>query len=130
MSPVRKGGRSPPTRKEFERNVLGLFDTCGYIFGPAIMLAGAAALAVCGWQTFRRASERSRRLAIGVALSPTALALCGVPFGIAVGLAARAPAVAWPALGKMVLAGVVVSAVPLVWALFLRQNGGPHTAHS
>ena len=105
-------------------NVLWLFDTCGYLFGPAIMVAGAAAVILCAWATFRSTSRRSQRRALAVAGLPMLLGLCGFLVGLIICWNARVPGVPWLALGKVCLAGAAVSAVPLIWALLLCRNRG------
>ena len=105
-------------------HILWLFDTCGWIFGPAIMLAGLAALGLCAWATFGSLSRCVRRRAVVLAVSPLVLGVCGFFFGLGVCWYVGVPAVPWGALGKVCLAGAVVSAVPLAWALFLPRTGG------
>ena len=109
-------------------NILWLFDTCGYIFGPAIMATGAIAVLLCAWATYRPhsrpLSRRGLRVVLGVAFAPLAVAFCGVLFGLGVCLANNVD-VAWGALGKVVLAGAVVSLVPVIWAFFLRARRTP-----
>ena len=105
-------------------NVLWLFDTCGFIFGPTIMLAGVAALALCARVTFRSSSRRLLRAAVGFASLPLVLGVCGFVAGFVVCMTEQVP-VSWLALGKVCLAGVVVSLVPLGWALLIyRARGG------
>jgi hypothetical protein len=104
-------------------SILWLFDTCGWILGPAILLAGVAALGLCLWATCQfTLRRRTQRLAVSVSLLPLVLGICGALVGAVLWLS-----LAWPistadglqALGKVCLAGLVVSAVPLVWALLL-----------
>jgi hypothetical protein len=108
-------------------NILWLFDTCGYIVGPAIWLAGLCAVGLCLRASRPSSTRRSRRVALAAAVSPVAVALCGVVFGLVVWWAAHVPDAPWLALGKVCLAGLVVAGLPLVWALFLLRSG-PHSA--
>jgi len=112
-------------------NILWLFDTCGYIFGPAIMVAGVVPVLLCAGVTFRSTSRRTQRLAVALAVSPLALGLCGFLVGLVVCWSASLPSVPWLALGKVCLAGAAVSVVPLIWALLLfrtRRNSGLRVA--
>ena len=103
--------------------VLSLFDSCGYIFGPAIFLAGAAALGLCLWASFRPGSPRAPRVALAFSLSPVALGIGGALFGLALmwhlGQLGGMKSDNWLSLGKVALAGLVVAAPSLVWALVL-----------
>jgi hypothetical protein len=108
--------------------IFWLFDTCGWIFGPAIILAGLTALGLCLRATLRPASPRAGRLAVATSLSPVALGLCGALIGLALlwylGEAGNMKAEHWLALGKVILAGLVVAAPSLVWAMTLRVRRG------
>lgn len=101
--------------------ILWLFDSCGYIFGPAIIAAGVAALVVCAWMTFRSTTARLQRLAVPLATLPVILGVCGFLVGLVICWSADIGPVPWLVLGKVILAGAVVSVVPLLWALFLRR---------
>jgi hypothetical protein len=105
-------------------NLLWLFDTCGYILGPAIIAAGVLAVVACAWVSFRRSSRRARLRVLPLAMLPLALGLCGSLVGLIVCWTARLPAVDWLALGKVCLAGAAVTVVPLVWAILLIRTGG------
>jgi hypothetical protein len=108
-------------------NILWLFDTCGWIFGPAILLAGLCAVALCLRASRRSSSRRGRGVALAAAGSPLAVAVCGAVIGLVVWWAAQVPEAPWLALGKVCLAGLVVAALPLGWALFLLR-GRPNSA--
>jgi hypothetical protein len=93
------------------------------IFGPPILLAGAAAGAMCGWATLRP-NRRAARRAVWWAISPAAIGLMAVALGsvrwaLFYGPAASPWSQWWPALGYTALFGVLVSAVPLAWAVAL-----------
>ena len=100
-------------------NILWLFDTCGLIFGPAIMLAGVFALGLCLWSSLRSTPPSALRRVIAMALAPAILGVGGAVFGLGVWWTQNVPGAPWWALGKVILAGMVVSAVPLIWALLL-----------
>jgi hypothetical protein len=109
-------------------SIFWLFDTSGLIFGPAILLAGVVALGLCVWATRRSSPRRTQRLAVTVSFLPLAISMCGALVGAILWWS-----LAWPEstaatarnLGKVCLAGLVVSSVPLVWALLLlRLRGG------
>jgi hypothetical protein len=106
-------------------NILWLFDTCGYIVGPAILAAGLVSILLCAWGTFRSTSLRTRRLAVALACSPIVLGVCGFLFGLVVCWREQLPDVPWLALAKVCLAGVVVASVPLLWALLLWRYRRP-----
>jgi hypothetical protein len=103
-------------------SIFWLFDTCGLIFGPAILLAGIVALGLCLWATLRSTPRRTQRLAVAISFLPLAISICGAVVGAILWWA-----LAWPEstaaasrnLGQVCLAGLVVSSVPLLWALLL-----------
>ncbi len=99
--------------------ILWLFDTCGYIVGPAIIGAGLVAVGLCLRASRRSSTPRTRRFAVVASMSPVVVGLCGAVFGFLVWWTARVPNAPWLALGKVCLAGLVVAAVPLFWSLLL-----------
>jgi hypothetical protein len=106
--------------------ILWLFDSCGWIFGPAIMLAGLIALGVCLWASFKSALAR---VAVGFALAPAALGICAALFGFGLiwylGQLGAMKVDNWLYLGKACLAGLVVTMPPLAWSLaLLRMRQG------
>jgi hypothetical protein len=105
-------------------NILWLFDTCGYIVGPAIMLAGLCAVGLCLWASLPASTRRVRRVALAAAVSPLAVGACGAVFGFIVWWSAHDPGSPWLGLGKVCLAGLAVAALPLVWALLLLRPPG------
>jgi presenilin-like A22 family membrane protease len=113
-------------------NVLWLFDTCGYVFGPAIMAAGVFAVALCAMASRPSSPRSARHRAVAVALLPAAIGLCGALFGLAVWWVDRVPVPPWLALGKVCLAGLAMSALPLIWSLLLararRDSASPAAA--
>lgn len=100
-----------------------LFNSCGWIFGPAIFLAGLVSLGLCGWASLESKSLRASRIAAAVSLSPVALGICGALFGVAfmwsLGELANMKSDNWLYLGKVPVAGLAVAAPSLVWALIL-----------
>jgi len=106
--------------------MLWLFDSCGYLVGPAILLAGLCAVGLCGWASRPASSRRARRVALVAAAAPIVIALCGVLFGLIMCWLAQAPDSPWGALGKVCLAGLVVAALPLAWAMWLLRRR-PHS---
>ncbi|MBA4066099.1 MAG: hypothetical protein C0501_20745 [Isosphaera sp.] len=98
----------------------------GYIFGPLMLLAGAAAVVACVRAT-RRADRTSARRAVTWSLTPIALGIVGAMVGAAVWWLSDRVAPdrleVWMRLGYVVLFGVFVAAVPLVWssALLVRR---------
>jgi len=99
--------------------ILALFNTAGYIFGPIIVIAGVVALTLCLRATLRMDSPHARRTALFGSLSPFAAGICGAIFGFIYCLLLGQQAVQWLALGKVCLAGLVVSTIPLLWCLAL-----------
>ena len=107
-----------------------LLSAPGWIFGPLMLLAGAAAGGMCGWATLRP-SRRAARRAVGWSVAPAALGVMGAVLG-GVRWFVYASAVSpwsgtWPVLGYTILFGALVSLVPLAWAIALarRATGGP-----
>lgn len=102
---------------------LWLFKTAGWICGPMILLAGIIALVLCVRATRRSDSPASRRNALIGSLTPLAFGICGAIVGLVVFLVSGAPGGLqqehWLNLGRVVLAGLVVSAIPLIWSLML-----------
>jgi hypothetical protein len=102
-------------------NVLALFDTLGLIFGPIMLLSAMFALALCLRASMRTDSPQSRRTALFGSLLPLGVGVCAAVFGACFILVQTGGVggVVWPALGKCILAGLVVTLVPLLWTLFL-----------
>jgi hypothetical protein len=102
---------------------LSLFNSCGYVFGPAIFLAGLVALGLCLWASFKSRSGRAGRIALACSLGPVVLGLCGALFGLILlwylGQLGGMSGENWLYLGKVPLSGLVVAAPSLVWALVL-----------
>jgi hypothetical protein len=100
-----------------------LFNTTGWIFGPAILLAGVVALGFCLRATLRVSPAGAPRTAFTFSLLPFALGICAALVGLGIWLAGGMPNV--PVLegtlnlGKACLAGLVTTLVPLAWALTL-----------
>jgi hypothetical protein len=107
-------------------NILWLFDSCGYIFGPAILSAGLLALGLCLWANLAQRAERLNRIAAVFSLGPVVLGLCGALFGLGLlwylGKLGDIRADNWVALGKVCLAGLVVTIPPLLWSLLLLRG--------
>lgn len=99
-------------------NLLSLFNTTGWIFGPAILLAGGVALLSCLRASSWARNPPARRTAWVVSLFPAGAGVDAMAFGFAACWRAN-QSVDWFALGKAGLAGLLVSAVPLVWAALL-----------
>jgi hypothetical protein len=103
--------------------VLSLFNTTGYIFGPAIVLTGLLALLLCLRASSWARNRPARRVALVASLMPFAAGVCGALIGLAMWWYADKPATdngaPWFALGKACLAGLVVTAIPLVWSSLL-----------
>jgi hypothetical protein len=98
----------------------------GYIFGPAMLLAGLIAVYMCVRASRAGAPDRARWVALAAALSPIAIGLLGAVFGALVlwqvGAAAQDWANAWQYLACTVVFGVFVSLIPLVWAGSMRRR--------
>jgi hypothetical protein len=108
------------------RNILWLFNTCGPVVGLSMFAAGLVALGLCAWATRPASSPKGRRIAMRAALAPIVVGLCGALSGLVYFGARNLTGADWLSLGKVCLAGLVVSAVPLVWALLLlRLRRGP-----
>jgi hypothetical protein len=105
--------------EENQMNLLWLFDSCGFIVGPAILLAAVCAVVLCFRASRSSSSRRARRLALAAAVSPVAVAVCGAASGFIVWWSAGLVESPWVALGKVCLAGLVIAALPVGWALFL-----------
>lgn len=100
--------------------VLWLFNTCGFIIGPLMWLAGLIAIGFC----IRATRNHDRRsLAIKVSLAPFAVGILGMIWGLILLQNVQVPnnSEAWIAIQKVGLAGWVVTTVPLLWALSLRR---------
>jgi hypothetical protein len=105
-------------------NVLSLFDTLGGIFGPLMFLAAIVAIILCLRATLKPAARERRRLALYVAFSPLAVGICAAVVGLAIFLPGGMNDEQWRNLGKAALAGLVMTAIPLVWCLTLFRR--PH----
>ena len=105
---------------------LWLFQTAGWICGPLIVFTGIIALVLCLRATCRPDSPVLRRNAWIGSLIPLALGICGAIVGLVVFFVSGAPGGLQQEhclnLGRVVLAGLVVSAVPLLWSLFLLRR--------
>ena len=106
--------------------ILWLFDTCGLMVGPAIWAAGLFALWRCLRASRRTSPPRSRRVAALLSLLPFAVGICGAIFGLILwqvtAQPARNPQDVWGNLGKVCLAGLVVTSLPLLWSLILLRQ--------
>jgi hypothetical protein len=111
-----------------------LFNTTGWIFGPAILLAGLVALILCLRASLWARSYGPRRAAMIWSFVPFATAVCGALFGLGLVFVVGAGPTqeGWLALGKCCLAGLAVTVVPLAWAVVLVrvQREGPPGAMS
>src|SRR4051812_15391662 len=109
-------------QKDPSMNILWLFDTLGLIIGPLMLVALLAALVMCGVASSRTAAPRSRQRALSWAFAPAVVGVLGFLFGIVICLA-NGIAINWLAVAKCILAGAVVTIIPLTWALLLRRRG-------
>ena len=107
---------------------LAIFRAPGWIFGPPAMLCAIIALVMCILATVWWSPTGARRAMIS-ALAPLAIAQLGVAAGsvyIAVvsNPAALAGGEAQTAIGNTVAFGVVMSALPALWAALLLLRHG------
>jgi hypothetical protein len=111
--------------------ILWLFNTTGWIFGPAILLAGLVALLLSLRASFWARTPPARRAALVASLGPLALGVCAALVGLAVWGYVHQPGanqgVPWWALGKACLAGAVTTVIPLVWSVLLVRAQGHGT---
>ena len=107
-----------------------LFNTTGYVFGSAIMVAGLLALGLCLRASLKSRPARAERLALAFSLSPLAIGVCGAVFGLAMLLSAGqlggAGRETWLALGTVCLAGLVITVPPLTWSLWVTPLAARH----
>jgi hypothetical protein len=110
-------------------NILWLFDSLGLIFGPLVFLAGITALFLC-YRATHRAESGIRKTALIGSLTPFAVGICAAVFGIILfsGKPGGLQNEEWLSLGKACLAGLVVTAIPLVWSLMLFRRPGVRAA--
>lgn len=101
---------------------LSLFQTCGLICGPLMFLAGIVAVVLC-FRATRNPSTGPLRRAVCGSISPLVVGIVGALVGLAVALNANPPGGLqdqhWMALGKVVLSGLTVAAIPMLWCLAL-----------
>jgi len=99
------------------------FNTLGEIFGQ-VMLAGAlVAAVVCLWATWYARTPGSVRPALIAAFLPLAAGIGAAAFGLVFCLNAGLPlGDAWGALAKCILAGAIMSAIPVLWSFGLRRR--------
>jgi hypothetical protein len=103
--------------------ILWLFNSLGLIVGSVMLLALVVALVLCLLATFRPSALRLRRRAFYGAFAPFAVGIGGFIWGIVLLLPAGGMQQdVWLNLGKVVLAGAVVSLGPLVWSLLLYRT--------
>ncbi len=102
-------------------SVLWLFDSCGFIFGPAMFAAAGVALFLCARSTFGVPTKRTEQLLLPMSALPLLLGCCGFVVGVAVCWIENMPSFPWLVLGKVCLAGGVMSLLPLAWSLYLRR---------
>jgi hypothetical protein len=102
-----------------------VFRSPGYIFGPLMLLAGLAAVALCLRATFRPDRPSARR-ALLWSLVPPALGVAGAIFGAVVLALADQPGKDWVQaskyLGCTILFSVFVAVIPALWSLVLLQR--------
>ena len=102
--------------------LLKLFDTCGLIVGPLMLAAGIVALVLC-IRASQRPGASQLRQAVYASIMPLVIGICGASIGLVLILLSPPPGgirddnVA--ALGKVILAGLTVSAIPMLWCLML-----------
>ena len=112
--------------------LVDIISSAGSIFGPAMLLAGLAALRLCRRATWWNKTNRARRTAIRVSLLPPILGVVGAIVGLCVVVATKneVPLGAWQLLGNCILFGVIVGLVPLMWSLALPRRPDAGTPHS
>lgn len=102
-----------------------LLKAPGFIFGPLMLIAGLVAVVVCVRASLRP-DRVSHRRAVAWSLAPLALGLVGATYGAVhwavSGRVAPDRGFVWLLLGYTVLFGVLVTAVPLVWATALTRR--------
>lgn len=99
--------------------LMQLFNTLGFVFGPLMLLAGIAALALCFRASGRQESFQRRRQAVMGSFAPLVVGIAAAITGLIMFIPAGMNDELMRNLGKAVLAGVVVTALPLVWSLWL-----------
>ncbi len=110
---------------------LAFLSTAGWIFGPAILVAGANSVVLCWRATRATSTDRDQRYAVMAALAPFALGCLGAVVGFIVWTAQGQPGdpvTAYRALGQVILAGGYVSFLPFLWALSVRRARRAMTA--
>ena len=100
--------------------ILWLFNTAGPIVASAIFLAALAALFSCLRASRWERTPHARRIAIITSLLPFAFGVCGAAVGLA--LFGSSGQNAWENRGKLCLAGLTVTAIPLLWAMILLRR--------
>lgn len=97
----------------------------GFIFMPLILLAGVVAIVACV-RASRRADPATRWRPVWWALAPLALSILGVIVGlIARSLAGHTgpiPLTKWRYLGYTIELGLLVSSIPLLWAIAIASR--------
>jgi len=104
-------------------SLLSLFNTAGYIFGPLIVLAGVVALVLCLRASRRTGTPRLRQTALFGSLTPLATGVLGAIVGLILLLGSGQQdgiqSEQLVNLGKVCLAGLVITISPLLWSLML-----------
>ncbi|MCE9532065.1 MAG: hypothetical protein K8T89_13210 [Planctomycetes bacterium] len=104
-------------------NPLLLINSCGWIIGPAILLATILACVICFRASRKSGSPWARRHVVSVSLLPLAVGICGAVYAFAVWQAAGIPRgdaqTIWWNLGKIILTGLLFTALPLCWSLMI-----------
>ncbi len=105
-----------------DEGLLWLFTSAGPICGGAMLLALVAALVLCLMGTVKR-NPSSAQIALTVALLPLVVSILGALVGLSIawreGLLTSEPLACSLDLAKLCLAGLIVSSLPLAWALAL-----------
>ena len=110
---------------------LAFLSTAGWIFGPAILLAGATSVVLCWRATRATSTDRDQRYAVVAASAPFALGCVGAVVGFIFWTVAGQPgdsATSFRALGQVILAGAYVSFLPFLWASGVRRARRAMTA--